>query len=286
MIDKIVNVVVVRFSLVLNEDWLKKVYGDPSNRVSWLKYRLDIFNRTLRPSIIAQTWQVRAVYLLLDEQDEDFYYENCADLEGVFVPIFSRHGDHFARVGENVKAIASTNVAVSRVDSDDILSFDYISEINRVISLHRLGKDLLRVVACSGYRTDGVRIQEVYSKVSPFITLFFSSYDGENVYAFNHSRIREMAHVKNRDARWIQLIHCSNISNRFIETRNSKNDFEYKIVINPESSVFLGTKLRLLIPACYPSFSIPTDKFIWSLPHKIFAGACSLMMKFCGGVVS
>jgi hypothetical protein len=285
MTDEIVNVLVVRFSLVLNEDWLRKVYGAPSNREAWLKYRLNIFNQTLRPSIIAQTKKPSAVYLLLDSQDENFYLENCSDLEGIFIPVFSRAGVHYAQVGVLIKETARRNVAVSRGDSDDILSFDYFAEINRVISRHKQGKSLLRVVACSGYRTNGVRIQEVYSEVSPFLTLFFDCYEGENIYAFNHGRIREMSYVKNREARWIQFIHGSNISNRFIETSNSKQDLEHKIVFNPESSVFLGTRLRWLIPARYPTFVIPAEKSSWSMLHKVFADSCSLLTKFHGGRV-
>lgn len=286
MMDEIVNVLVVRFSLILKEDWLRKAYGDASNRETWLKYRMNIFNRTLRPSIIAQTKKPGAVYLLLDAQDEDFYLENCADLEGVFIPVFSRGGDHFSQVGALIKALASTNVAVSRGDSDDLLAFDYFVEINRSISRHRQGESLLRVVACSGYRTNGVGIQEIYSEVSPFLTLFFDCYNGENVYGMNHRSIVEMAHVKNREARWIQYIHGSNLSNRFIETRNSKQDFEYKIVFNPESSAFLGTRLRWLIPARYPTFVIPTEKSSWSMLHKFFADVCSVWTKFHEGRAS
>ena len=70
------------------------------------------------------------------------------------------------------------------------------------------------MVACDGYFTDLKQIQQVYYNCSPFISLYVRHYNGENIYDGDHTRILDRQPRIVATARWVQIIHGSNVDNR------------------------------------------------------------------------
>jgi hypothetical protein len=228
----ICNIISVRFSLRMHPEWTIKAYGDEVNRESWFGFRANLFKRTLLASIQRQTVMPRRVYLMMDQADERLYAKYLASECALIRPVFSNHS---SQISQELHRDYPANVASSRIDSDDMIAPDYIEKVNLVIcSSLRSGIEFDYVVACRGIRTDLKEAQEIYYSCSPFLTLFEASYSGKEVYGFNHELVEGRPHIKDRLARWAQVIHGSNVSNNFIPGGLHPDDFENATISSPK----------------------------------------------------
>lgn len=219
MKDQINNYVVVRFSLKISKDWQRKAYGDESNRDMWLKYRFDILNKTLAPSLRAQQVKPKAVFIIMDSSDREAYTNYCLDKD-IVTPIFSENNNHFLQIDNYIKNESEVNVAVSRIDSDDIISKFYFESINNTIEKAIDQKDKFTyVIACMGARSDGKLLQRMYYSCAPFLTEFSTNFNKVSIYSFNHETVLERPHVTNHDYLWIQYLHGGNIANAFFDEK-------------------------------------------------------------------
>ncbi|WP_374278776.1 hypothetical protein [Azonexus sp.] len=208
----IVNVVVIRFSLRVKE-WQSRLFFDEKSRESWFRYRAELYRSTLGRSLSHQTLKPFRTYLLMDEGDRSLHEKYLGGLD--FTPIFSDR-NHFQIVADDLKRLGVVdNVAVTRVDSDDIVERLYFEKINsKIRELKDVGKKSALIATCCGYRTNFLEIQSAFHCAPPFITLFRESYKGENVYSHDHREISEMEHVIDTSAEWMQVIHGTNVSNK------------------------------------------------------------------------
>jgi len=230
----IVNIVVIRFSLKLNSDWSFKAYGDETNRENWFKFRSDIFNNTLGQCLKNQTKLPDKVYLLMDESDQSYYLKYLNSDQ--YHPIFSVNSDHFVQVEQDMIACGyNSNIAIYRIDSDDLISCQYIYDINARIEIaikDGLGFDF--IVNVMGYRSDLSKIQSIYYNCSPFLVLFEKMYSKRNVYGFNHENVIDLPHIQNLTPGWIQLIHSCNVSNNFSSNVLDSDSFKIRMKENPK----------------------------------------------------
>ncbi len=212
--NNIKNVVVVRFSLRVPA-WRKKIFFNDKNRDAWFKFRSELYKQTLGLSIKSQTKQADRVYLLMDENDGDLYAKYLED--SYISPIFSKDSNHNWQVGEDlVRSGLCENIAMSRIDSDDIIARDYFEKINTQISeLVNQGQTVEYLVACTGYRSDFSQAQPIHYIGGPFITLYKQKYSYETVYGFEHKSLLQKTYIQNYDAEWMQVIHGTNVVNGF-----------------------------------------------------------------------
>lgn len=211
--NSIRNVVVVRFSLRV-QAWRRRTFFDDRSRHAWFKYRAMLYAHTLGASFAAQTVNPARVYLLMDAGDRALAERYLSDQR--FTPVYSVNRDHHQQVAADLEREGLiNNIALSRIDSDDIIARDYFEKLNVSIldSLHQGGPSRL-MVACKGYRSNLVDLQAMYYHDGPFITCFCDKYAGETPY-FDHKTLRDYAHVKNVSAEWMQVIHGTNVANGF-----------------------------------------------------------------------
>ncbi|APZ55191.1 glycosyltransferase [Salipiger abyssi] len=224
------NFLVIRFSLRLKEEWLRKAYGDEENRYGWLEMRGRIFKETLYRSLLEQSVRPKRVFLLLDVRDEEFYHACLNDLDEMIEPIFSKNWNHYEQVADRISASGLTNIAVSRCDSDDLVATDYFEKVNAAIrTATEKGESFEYVVATRGFISDGVNIQETYYSCSPFLTIFEKEWNGANVYGIGHENVVKHSHIAVSDARWMQYIHGTNIANSFSAVDADREAFEAAI---------------------------------------------------------
>ena len=114
-------------------------------------------------------------------------------------------------IEEDLQKSNMHNALVSRIDSDDLISKHYFSNLNKQCNMHK--KKL--TVACCGYRSDLKTIQSIFSSTSAFITQNLTSSDMIEIYDFNHINIWQKDHQQIHTAEWMQIIHGKNISNNF-----------------------------------------------------------------------
>ena len=221
------NSVVIRFSLRI-EAWAKQAYGEEANRQAWFAYRARIFNEGLLTCLERQTEPGAVAYLLMDDSDRS-QYETHIRKSGLLRPIFAGTSHPASGlVAEDILKSGAQDVAISRIDSDDLVSVFYIEAINRAIrSAIARDQGFDYVIAPHGYRTDMRRIEDFHHERSPFLTLFTPVYDGRNVYALNHWDVLAQPHILCDEARWVQIIHDSNLANTFTPTSNARSIAEF-----------------------------------------------------------
>lgn len=231
-----------------------KAYGREENRIIWLRYRLDVFNKTIRVSLERQIVKPKAVYVFFDEGDREFW-KNEVELSSIFVPVFSIN-NHLDIVEKLVSESYAGNVAFSRIDSDDLISDDYFEEINRSITeAVDAGLECRCVVVPRGYRTDGSRIQDWYANSSPFLTEFMPDLRRVRLLRMSHRKVLDEQRVINNEARFMQLIH-KNIINRFSPQNLTRNEYECRISQHESGELMLGTRIVRLMPSRYQRFDL------------------------------
>jgi hypothetical protein len=211
------NIVVVRFSLRFKDhpDWCRRAYGDEKNREAWFAFRSGLFKKGLFRCLITQSVRPAKVFLLLDQTD-DLLYEKYLGLGHPIVPIFSGDIHHSVQVKDSLMRNEHTDLAISRIDSDDMISAEYFSELNRCISeATDNGISFDYIVASSGFRTDFKHIQREFNPCGPFLTFFRKEYNRETPFGFDHRAVIEKKHIQCASAEWMIVVHGSNIVNRF-----------------------------------------------------------------------
>jgi predicted O-methyltransferase YrrM len=223
----IANIVAVRFSIRMSEEWLRKAYGTEAQRGNWLAMRARLFRETLYRSLKAQTVPPRKVLLIMDEGDRAAWEAHLAFDPEFVAPVFITGRDHALPLADAVSRIAVQNVALSRIDSDDMVATGYLEAVNATIArAERLAHPFDFVVAPRGYRSDGKQLQRLYFSASPFLTRFAKRYTGQAVYGFNHVDVLQRPHVVARRAHWMQCLHDTNVANRFQSSRHTRERFD------------------------------------------------------------
>ena len=247
---EITNVVIVRFSLILSTDWCIKAYGQEENREKWFKYRSQLFESTLLKSILNQSVKPKYVFILMHMNDKYLYDKYLSDIKFTVYPIFVSGGFGEKEIAKVISAVE--NIAVSRVDSDDLLANDYFQKINQSISeaIHNEVK-FDYIISTTGYRLNAKLFQKIYYNCGPFLTSFGKNLENINIYSFSHEEVINYPHILNNEALWVQYIHGSNIANDFIDSNLSNDEFNAKIGVNP----------KLILTMTYPILDFDFSKF-------------------------
>lgn len=210
------NVVVVRFS-VRSKSFERKFLSTERVRERWFKFRAELFEASLGASLTAQTVKPVVTYLYFDAQDIGLVEKYFPKPQ--FTPVFSDAG-HDELMGKRLLEMGgSEHVVLSRIDSDDIVEKRYFEKINALLARHQdhmaLGPEAM-VVNKSGHRTNFVKMQRVFHISPPFISQYFRNYSGQGAY-FNHTELssQPMPQIEDGSAEWLQVIHGTNVANKF-----------------------------------------------------------------------
>ncbi len=211
---KIHNIVVVRFSLRVAA-WNHRLFFDEANRADWFAFRAKLYQQTLGAAMHAQTVKPERVYLLMDAGDRHLQERYLPAEE--FTPIFTPSRESASLIASELSRDGLLDqVALTRIDSDDIVERRYFEKLNhRIQAIIDAGREPRLIVTCKGYRSNFVQIQPMYFSVAPFITLFKHRYNGDNLYGIDHSTMNDLVHDKDATAEWLQVIHGTNVANGF-----------------------------------------------------------------------
>jgi hypothetical protein len=220
--------VVIRFSLRFR-DWTRRAYGEETERADWFAMRARLFKACVVASMQRQTVAPRRVFVLMDVGDEDLWREHLS-LPTPYVPVFVRAEEASGEVARRIAADRTKNVVISRLDSDDAIDRRYVEKITDAArDFWRLGTPKAYMVACDGYITDLKQIQQVYFNCSPFLSVYVRRYKGENIYDGEHTQILDRQPRMIETARWMQVIHGSNIANRLYKKSRFEPDDHRKM---------------------------------------------------------
>lgn len=209
------NILVTRFSLRVSKAWEDKAYMGRS-RSEWLRSRFNIFNNTLVSSVKHQTVLPTHFILLLDPGDMGIF-EECCSRDIAIEPLYANLHNYTQMLADRIKSLGLKDIAVSRIDSDDLISKDYFREVNAAINSSRLDDNFF-LVSTRGYRATSKKVQSIFYNCSPFLTSYTynPSLDNFGVYSFKHKAVIERTHDVMDIPAWIQYIHGTNIANSMI----------------------------------------------------------------------
>jgi len=209
------HVVAIRFSVKVAKGWHTKAYGEETRREAWFAMRSRLFLATLHASLVSQTRQPYKVFLMMDEGDRPLYDRYLSLAEPFYHPLFNQGSLGHSEMADLLEQSGLENIAISRIDSDDLIHTRYLESIQETIrSAVAQGLSFDYVVASLGYRTDGQRIKSAFFNYSPFITAFAPIYQRQNAYAFRHGDVLKKASLVCHTAYWMQFIHGGNLANQ------------------------------------------------------------------------
>lgn len=187
-------------------------------REKWFAYRADIFNRGLLACIRSQTVRPAGVILLMDTGDHELFTKYIDD-DDLIMPIFQTHERARFAASDAIKAVAENRVLITRVDSDDLISSNFVEDIGRRMSAVSTNEDgQAFCVTTTGFRSDLRIIQSFDFRASPFITSCFEGARDQPLLApvGNHMRVLDRNPAFCKSACWVQLVHGSNVANGFL----------------------------------------------------------------------
>jgi len=212
--------VVIRFSLRVDA-WQEKVNGILSEelRNRWFIYRVGLFCRTVLPSLLSQTKRLDRLVLLFDNEDKSLwknYFEPLLkDLPFEVNPVFEgwNFSAELQKLSNNISS-SFTNLNQIRMDSDDLLSCDFIRK-NEDILLNVGGYKY--IVFPVGLRFDKCNWQRLDYCDNPFLSYCVNRGEFHNILSINHEKVREFPFFLSAESSfmWAQYVHDYNVSNKF-----------------------------------------------------------------------
>lgn len=184
----------------------------------WLEHRWPFFNKYCIPSVVTQTAknQFRWIVLFDAETPEDWKEKIVAASKGKFEPVWTdrRFGRQLVKdlVAERIER-DTKYLITSRVDSDDIISRDYITRVQALFNdqprmFINFKNGIEKVV--KGRTTEYRAIQHPRSA---FLSLIEKvNEDFTTVYCGDHGRVtrkKNVRHIRGHYG-WIQILHGRN----------------------------------------------------------------------------
>ena len=222
------NIIVSRLSLKISPQWDQEGELKFSDRDTWFRFRAELFLNNVHHSIKNQTVKPRQVYVLIDENDQELYNQYLSDLPAdLYTPILVESyyciknttlklGDSAEQIYADLcKRNIEKNVAISRLDSDDFISCNYLESVNDTIKTQNA--DIVYVP--TGWASNLDQWVVKTEKHGPFVTVYKNQMTVFDIYGKQHHEwskdhywYYKISH--STDCTWIQYIHNTNIANQ------------------------------------------------------------------------
>lgn len=199
--------IVIRFSIRFSN--FKSM--DEKLRDNWFEYRSELFYLTTYRSILRNNHSNIVIYLILNHGDENLYEKYLSKLD--IIPLFSDEKNYRNLI--NQKIVDHKHTLFLRLDSDDLICNNYINLVlNKIINISCDDKINQYFITPSGYFSDLINYQKYYDLVPSFILFYKKTKSNENIFDYDHNDINKLNPMIIQHAKWIQLIHKSNVANK------------------------------------------------------------------------
>lgn len=224
-----------------------RVHSDQSTSDDWLRHRLHYFTTVCCPSVQSQTTQNFKWIVLFDSERDPWFEEEVRDLsqKAMFEPAWVTGIFSHTMVASIAEEYSSAEwLITSRVDNDDALARDYISQVQAQFT----GQVMEFVNFQTGLQmTDSGRLLHRLDPSSPFITLIErrSNNAPKTVYGWPHNEVGKHANLRQVKSHpmWLQMIHERNLGNRARGVRANPrllvDYFDVNVIASPISRTTL-----------------------------------------------
>lgn len=221
------NIIISRLSLKVSPQWDQAGELQFSDRETWFKFRAGLFLNNVHHSIKNQTVKPKHVYVLIDENDLDLYNTHLSALPDLmYTPILVESyycvKNTTLKLGNSAEQIyadlvnrkITKNVAISRLDSDDFISCNYLESVNKTIKTQKADVVYVPTGWASNLDQWVVKTEEH----GPFVTVYKKQMTVFDIYGKQHHEWSKDHYwyykiANNTDCTWIQYIHDTNIAN-------------------------------------------------------------------------
>jgi hypothetical protein len=213
--------ILTRFNVRVKE-WKTTKNGELVLSEDWLSHRFKLFETYCFPSVRNQTNQDFVWYVFFDTQTPEPYRSKILELHRVysnFRPLFINDFTELLPVvrAEIRKSLTpeNTHVLTSRMDNDDSIHQEYVSEIQKTFK----GQSEILVDIIDGYNLSiepTVKLGKIRSHLNPFSSLIEEANDPKTVLSRSHTdwTKENVLEVKNKRL-WLQIIHEKNKVNTY-----------------------------------------------------------------------
>jgi hypothetical protein len=217
--------ILTRFNLPL---WNFDKTGSKARTDEWLEERFELFERYCLPSVAKQTCKNFVWLVLFDENTPNRYKtkisnyaKKCAQFKAYYLSAeeSKNYISYFSQIIKMLADKESKQIITTRLDNDDAINIDCISEIQSQIE-----KEHINVDFCLSFQW-GLQYFEKWNYIhkirfpnNHFITFVENEISNlKNIYSIAHLDVaKQQRFVKIRNKKmlmWIEVIHDKNASN-------------------------------------------------------------------------
>jgi hypothetical protein len=120
----------------------KSPHSGNYDRNKWLDYRLRLFSQVTKKCLDNQTVCPYQVFLLFDKGDKSFVENNFSYNKHIYTPLYLSPGDHGEQEIYNFLKLHNRlhNISITRMDSDDIVSKNFLHQTNLALTTSKIHK--------------------------------------------------------------------------------------------------------------------------------------------------
>lgn len=211
---------ITRFNLRVSQ-WTTTKNNEELLSETWMEHRLYLFENFCFPSVAAQT-NTNFIWLIyIDTNTSDNYKQrleklvaSCSFVQLIMVDGMSSFMSHLTTLIS--QTCHQPYLITSRVDNDDCLHKEYISEIQKVFNVQSFSIVDITKVYTLQIEPD-VRLGKKVQSFNPFVSLIEKNENSKTIFTDSHTSWKEENSIIriNYKRLWMAVIHDKNKINRF-----------------------------------------------------------------------
>jgi hypothetical protein len=203
------NIILIRFSLRIEQFQKRANILDEDNRNTWLENRIEIFNKVTAPSLAQQD----AFVGIFMARGDEWAYEQLHTNQN-FIPVFT-NGTDIRRLSTSFlkEKFSPEPSYILRMDSDDAIHKNFFKNLKAPLNSY--------ITQPWGIKWDGSRTSTIKYPNNPFITTYTNTY--MTPFFGHHTEVqRKKPLAISKPPMWLHYIHGGNVSNGF-----NRNDVDW-----------------------------------------------------------
>lgn len=204
------------------------------NSENWLKERFEIFEKYCLPSVTNQSDQNFQWFIYFDKNTPEPYKTKALNYQTQFnkISIFWETDPPISKIQAQILEKApnqATTLVTSRLDNDDMIHTNFLETLKKAVISSEDSKRMEVLNFPNGYILSGNTLYSHTDISNAFASLKEPlSTTIRSVWAEQHVALDKLAPIKQLedDAKWLQIIHGKNVSNRIRGKRIALSNIE------------------------------------------------------------
>lgn len=211
------HIILTRFNLQYEAD--SNIHLEPG----WLDERFRLFERYCLPSIVGQTKQTFTWVILASEQTPDVYRKRLTEYAAEhgniaihFCPYYEDINQLYIHIGQQY-SLGYTHLLSTRVDSDDMLAYDFVETLQSYISDMTTDHAILTFAdGVQWFEHKNIALAASYKK-NHFLSFYEPSKALRTCIGIDHTKVPDLLlRLLPDKGMWCEIVHRSNMCNGYV----------------------------------------------------------------------